>query len=105
MAKTHPRDLPLASKEQTIKYMDEAVDFVTKDTGIPQDTVSVVVEKLPNPLLAISVSELVIYMAVYAVAEKAANGDGLTLRDWKMAEAAGAPSAKPTIVPGPETRQ
>lgn len=107
MTEKHPREMTFATKEQTTKYMDEAVEFVTKRTGIAEDTLKVMLEKLPNPILGLAVAEFVVYMAVYSVAEKAAQADGLTLRDWNMAEAAGAPSASPTttIVPGPETRQ
>ena len=105
MTDKHPREMTFATPEQTAKYMDAAVDFVTKRTGIAEDTMKVMLEKMPNPLAALAVAEFVVYMAVYSAAERAAQADGLTLRDWAMADRLSTPSAQPTIVPGPETRQ
>lgn len=79
--KTHPSKLPVADEVLTKQLLDSASEFVTGDTPIALHTGKIMSGKLPL-IAAIQVTEYVLYMAAFAVAEKEANKLGFTLRKW-----------------------
>lgn len=83
--KTHPSQLPLADAELASKLLDEATAFVTGETPIAFTTGGIMSKRLPL-IQAIQVTEYVLYMASFAVAEKEANKLGFTLRKWSDEE-------------------
>ena len=79
--KTHPSQLPVADKELATQLLDKASEYVTGSTPIALHTGKIMAQRLPLTA-AIQVTEYVLYMAAFAVAEKEANALGYTLREW-----------------------
>ncbi|AMQ66027.1 hypothetical protein AAY80_215 [Stenotrophomonas phage vB_SmaS-DLP_6] len=83
--KTHPSKLPVADAVLAKQLMDAASEFVTGSTPIAFSTGKIMASRLPV-MAAIQVTEYVLYMASFAVAEAEANKLGFTLRAWSEEE-------------------
>jgi hypothetical protein len=83
---THPSKLPVADQALAVKLIDEASEYVTGSTPIALHTGKIMSQRLPLQA-AIQVTEYVLYMAAFAVAEKEANKLGFTLREWSEEDA------------------
>ena len=83
--KIHPSKLPMAPKELSDQLLEDASIFIVDDTGIVDSTVTTLLARGLSEGAVRSIAEFVTYMATFAVAEREANKQGFTIRDWSKA--------------------